>query len=304
MRREEKQMAYDDFDSFNGTKDQQERDPFIQDGDHLLLVIAVEPFDSQEHGPSARVTFEVVESPVHPIGSRVVRLFNYTKPPYKPGMLTDKDRLATFVRKAQGLNEGAQTGHIFKALLRDRVNEQLMRGILVKARGVGNVSQKEKKLAAAEGRAPKVYVDVFFNTVNQTEQDVMARRRQIDAKIAGSAQAPAPQQGYGQAPQQFQQQPQGYGAPQGAPAPQQGYGQGPAPQQGGYPQQGYGQAPQQPAPQHGYGYGPGPAPAPQGGYPQQGPAPGYGQQPAPQGQPQGGFLSQLPPPNGNGNGQR
>jgi len=136
------------------------------------------------------------------------------------------------------------------------------------------------KLGAMEGASGKYGATVYLNGVvllGTGDRVEMRSGESVEDIFTGflgktAPQGQAPQQGYGQAPQQ-----QGYQQPQGGygQAPQQNYGQQ------GYnppaPQQGYGQAPQQPYQQ-----------------PAQAPQQGYGQQPY---SPNQGYNN-----NGNGNG--
>lgn len=252
-------------------------------GDHLVMVTKLETEGTGPNnadGPKAKVYFEVVntnaqpykamknsgpntpfvetEMKPHKIGDVLVRIYKLTKPAPKPSMLSDSDQFAELVRKLSGAPAGTNVTQFSRALLIERRDEQLLRGMLVMAHGRLN-----KK---------GTYVNVAWDTVPQTQQEIAARRAALDAKVvAGPAAPQAPA-----APQpQFQQQPM---------QPQPGYGPMPEQQIQGAPNPMYypnaPQAPQQPwqaQPQAQPQYAP-PAAAPQ---------------PTPTQQP-GALLSQIP----------
>ena len=261
------------FDEYDNAKEIPDREPFIAEGDHQLTIWKVEPYDQ---GKKVRVTFEVVASRSHPPGSRVVRLYDLTRIPKFPTQASDKDKLADLVRKAARLPAGTQVSPLIADLLLRRVNDQLLRGVRIDARGVANISKAEHAKAQVEQRAPKPFVDALWSPVVQTEQEIAQRRAAMDAAPAMQPAPAAPPQGYGQQAPQYP--PQNYGAPPAQPpaGPPPGYYQPGPPAQpaaGAPPPQGYGQ----PAP------GPNPPPWAQ---PQQGaPAtPPYA----------GGFLAGMP----------
>ena len=265
-------MAYghqeDVYGRLDRTKAVNQRDPFIGEGPHELAVLSIEKFMHKEHGPSARATLLVLKSNVHQVGSRVCKLWNLVKPSKFESQTTDADLFADFVRKLKGAPDGTMVGAQCRALLEDRVPEQLARGIRMVAFGV-NTSKK----------ADKPYVNVNWTNIPQSQEEIAAMRARIDADpaLAYTYSPPRDQnQGYQQpqqyAPQQMQVQEMQYQqrSQYGAPPPQ-------TPNQWG--------APQAPAQQY--------APPAQ---PVQAPATGV---------PQGGFLAQIPPagpPTGNGNG--
>lgn len=247
----------------NNTKQINERDPFIGEGDHVLLLVSLEPFKHTTHGPSARANFEVLQSPVHPVGSRVTKLWFLTKPSKFPTQANDSDRFADFIRQMAGAPAGFNVAPQCAAVIRDRVNDQLLRGMVIKARGV-NTSKNPAK----------PWVEVYWTSVTQTPDEIKARRMQVEAKIA-SAPVATPQQQYAPTPVQQpqyvpQQQPQQYGPPPG-------YVTAPA-----YPT---------PAAPPGYAMMPPNAPQAQPAWPPQVQAPQQQAAPAPA---TGGLLSQIP----------
>lgn len=172
------------------------RDPFIGPLEHALVVLALEPYRTEKDGPCARVTFEVLESKTHTPGSRVCKLWKLAKPSMWPNQATDADHFAEFVRKISGQGEGVQVGRQCAALIRDRVQENLLRGMVVRAYGTEN--------------AKKNYVNVAWISVAQTQDDIRARRAQLDAKSSNAPmpqtppQNPATPAAYGAAPQATQ----------------------------------------------------------------------------------------------------
>lgn len=191
----------------DNTKPVDVKDPFIAEGDHVLDVIEVTPFGHTKHGPSAKAIFEVVESKTHPIGSRVVKLWFLKRPSMWPNQPTDSDRFADFVRKLIGADDpNTQVGQQCAALLRDRVPDQIARGMRLRAYGI-NTSKNPAK----------PFTDVRWTAVPQTQPEIAQRRAAIEAKL-GAAPAPqaAPPAAYAppqMPPQYAQQPPQGYGAP-------------------------------------------------------------------------------------------
>lgn len=192
------------------------RDPFIGPGDHLLMVLETQPYSNEKDGPCMRATFEVVESRVHQPGSRVCKIWKLARPSKFPSQPTDADHFADMVRKLAGAPEGTQVGAICAAVIRDRVADQVLRGMYVKAYGSEN--------------AKKNYVNVTWTSVQQSEEQIKIRRAACDAKMGQpqpepsmpsyaqqasqfanfGGQPPAPQ-GYAQ---QYQQQPMPPAAPQ------------------------------------------------------------------------------------------
>ena len=191
-------ISDDIYSRLNNTKPVENRDPFFAEGETVAMVLSLEPFNHQTHGPSARATFEVISSQVHPVGSRVCKMWFLVKPSKFASQATDADRFADFVRKIKGAPEGYQVGGDCAALLRDRVAEQLTRGMVIKGFGV-NTSKNPAK----------PFVDVRWTSVPQTQDEIRARRAKIESAPVA---VPAPQ-----AP------PMQYGPPaaQAAPAPAQ-----------------------------------------------------------------------------------
>jgi hypothetical protein len=161
---------YDDaLNRLNNTKDVDVRDPFIGEGDSKLLLLELVPFGHATHGPSAKAIFEVLESQAHKPGTRVVKLWNLTKPSKFPNQANDADRFADFVRKMSGSPDGTQVGPICAALLRDRVADQLLRGMIIKATGIQTSKNPEKP-----------FVDVRWATIQQSQEQIREWRTKIE----------------------------------------------------------------------------------------------------------------------------
>lgn len=210
------------LDRLESTKTVNERDPFIGEGEHVLQLLSLEPFNHKTHGPSVRASFEVLESspgptgaPMHLIGSRVTKLWFLTKPSKFETQTNDSDRFTDFIRQMAGAASGSNVAAQCRALIRDRVSDQLLRGMVIRARGV-NTSKN----------AAKPWVEVYWTTVQQTPDQIKSRRATIEAKIAAApVQQPAPavQQLAAFVPQQYAPQPPppGYGQPMHPQMPQQ-----------------------------------------------------------------------------------
>lgn len=172
----------DVYARMNNTKTIQDRDPFIGEGKHRLVVRHLAPFNHTTYGESVRCTFEVLSStnPTHTPGSRVAKLWFLVKPAKFPSQPTDMDRFADFIRKIKGAPDGYQVGPDAAVLLRDRVNEQLARGMVIDALGI-NTSKN----------ADKPWIDVRWTSVPQTRDQISAMRAQLDAtENAPPVQAP------------------------------------------------------------------------------------------------------------------
>lgn len=202
------------LERLNGAKQVQERDPFIGEGDHMLMLVNLEPFKHKQHGASVRASFEVLASPCHPVGSRVTKLWFLTKPSKFETQTNDSDRFTDFVVRMLGAQPGTNVAQQIRSLIRDRVGDQLMRGMIIGARG-SNTSKNPTK----------PWVEVYWTSQPQTPDQIKARRTPIDARIASAPpaqeQAPqqyAPQTQYAaQPPQQAQYAPQFVQQPQAMP---------------------------------------------------------------------------------------
>ena len=174
----------DVYGRLDNTKEVNTRAPFIAEGKSRLMVLNLEPFTHTTHGPSVRCTFEVIQAERMAPGTRCCKLWNLTKPSKFVSQTNDADRFADFVKKLKGSPVGHPVGRDCAALLRDRVVEQLARGMVIEAYGV-NTSKK----------SDKPYVDVNWTTMPQTADEIRARRQALDAQAqpAPAAQvAPAP----------------------------------------------------------------------------------------------------------------
>ncbi len=173
-----------DYGRLDYAKEVNHRDPFIGEGRSKLVVHELVPFSHTTHGPSVRCTFEVVASECHPVGSRVCTLWFLVKPSKFPNQPNDSDRFADFVKRLKGSPVGHPVGRDCAALLRDRVAEQLARGMVIDVFGV-NTSKN----------AAKPYIDTNWATVAQTPDEIRASRARLDAAsplapVAAPAYAP------------------------------------------------------------------------------------------------------------------
>jgi hypothetical protein len=253
--------ADDVYGRLNHTKDVGgARFPFIE-GSGKYALCTLEEFPHASDGPSARALLKVIECKdgKHAPGTFVVKIWKLVKPSKFPNSPTDADMFADFCRKLKGAPAGYPIGNDIRVLMKERPNDQLARGTVIEAVAVPN-----KK---------GTWINVYWNAVPQSPQDIAAMRQRLEAEGIPDTKS-GPQQGNFAAQQamqavqnnpQFMQQPQQMYSP-----------------------------PQQSA------YGP---PAHPASMPWAGGAPT--QQPAPQ---QGGFLGQAQPgapgtPNGGNNGQ-
>lgn len=196
------------------------RFPFIEDTGRYALC-TLEEFQHSSDGPCARALFETIESRTgkHAPGSYVVKIWKLVKPPKFQGQNSDADQFADFCKKLKGAPQGYPIGNDIRVLMKERAAEQLARGTVIEAVAVPN-----KK---------GTWVNIYWNNVQQTREEIVARRQQLEAKgipaTSGNATgqfqgAPHPAQMSQQYPAQTQQyapaQPpqQGWGQPQAQPA--------------------------------------------------------------------------------------
>lgn len=256
----------DEYDRMNNARDVgQARFPFINDGQHKLVLATLEEFQHRTDGKCARALLKVLESRgpnPHQVGSFVVKIWKLNKPAKYDSQPSDSDLFADFCRKLKGAPVGHPIGNDIRILMRERPQDQLARGTIIDCTGVMN----------RKGN----YVNIFWTSVPQDAASIAQMRARLEQEGVPSTSS-GPSQ-----PAQNQYA--------GAPHPAQMANQYPA-QQG---------MPQQPGPQQGFQnqYQGQPMPV------QQAPQQGYGQQPQQQGIPQGGFLANVPPQGGNGGGQR
>ena len=262
----------DTYDRLNNTREiGGARFPFLE-GTGRYALCTLEEFMHTTDGPSARALFEVLECTdgKHAPGSYVVKIWKLVKPPKFQNGTTDADHFADFCRKLKNAPVGYPIGADIRKLMKERPAEQLARGSVIDAVASPKFAKDPATKAVIEPRRV-VWVDIYWNAVQQSPPDIAAMRQRLEQKgipDTGAKPQQAPmQQGYGQP-----MQPQ-YTAPvqpQYAPPAQQGYGQPMQPQYNGT-------------------------------------VPGAPVQPAPAAPPQGGFLAQIPPngpqgPQGGNNG--
>lgn len=275
---------YDDvMNRLNNTKPMENRDPFLSDGQHSLIVHSLNEYNDQKWGKSYRLVFFVEQSTKHPAGSLACRIFNINKPSEFPTQANDADGLADFVCTLQGIKLGDHFASM-KALIVPRhaggnSEAQPARGCRINATG-----QPAKQGINPATKRPYSFTKITYQTVPNDAASIQANRAMLDAKYPMHA-------------------PQGYVAPQygGAGGVSSGHYGGavsaggvtqPGPQQPQVYQQPapmqY-QMPQQPVQQPPQGYAP--QPVPLGGVHT---AYGPPQQPAPTQPGTGGFLAMLP----------
>lgn len=196
------------------------RFPFIE-GSGKYALCTLEEFQHTGDGPSARALLKVLASDKHPPGSYVVKIWKLVKPPFKPGMTTDADMFADFCRKLKGVPVGYPIGNDIRVLMKERPNDHLARGTVIEASGVPKDYVKRDGTKA-------VWTNIYWISVPQSPQDIVAMRQRLEAEGVPSTGGPAPQaQPQTQYPPQTQmQQPAGMpwaggqpaAAPQGVPA--------------------------------------------------------------------------------------
>lgn len=230
------------------------RFPFVE-GSGTYALAQLEEFPHSTDGISARALLKVITSKdgKHPVGSFVVKIWKLVKPPKFPNALTEGEEFVDFCRKLKGAPAGYAMGQDMRTLMKPapqgRGAEQLARGTVIEAVAVPN-----KK---------GTWINVYWNTVQQSPQDIAAMRQRLEAEGIPST-GPQSQGQQPQAPQGYQMPQTQYGLPPGAQPHQ--VQQGPV----NYTHPGY------------------------NGLAQLGP-----QQPQTQPAPQGGILGQVPP-NGTG----
>jgi hypothetical protein len=198
----------DVMDRLNGTKPVTDRDPFIGAGRSKLIVLSVEPFNDKKlvdgvwigHGPSVKAVFEVEESPVHPVGSRVVKIWNLFKPAKFSSMATDADQFAQFVCILQGIPEGQHSAGC-RAMLKTRAEGGLLEAQPARGSRIIAMGTESGKPNAKTG---KLYVKVAWQHVPQDGSVLALTRTALDQRnpYIPSTQQLAPVQ---QAPQQYVQ---------------------------------------------------------------------------------------------------
>jgi hypothetical protein len=231
---------YDDLlNRLNNTKPVNQRDPFIRQGSHELIVASIEIYKDQKWGDSIRVTFETERSNTTKPGDMVCKLFNLFKPAKFDSQSTDADEFVNFVCLLQGVKPGEHAA-IMRALIKRHaeggmLESQPARGARIRAFGaeVGKANERGER-----------YVKVSWQTVEQDQATVARTRAELDARrpltgtpVAAPQPAPVAPPQYAQAPvapvapqyqqiptghamaapQTYQPVPGGYGYPQVAP---------------------------------------------------------------------------------------
>lgn len=158
------------------------KEPYFEAGTHLVVIHSLTGYHTDDKGPSAKLVCEVVESTVPGLAGELrAKIWNLTRPAKFPTQPRDSDFFQQFLRAVVGRGSKEPTGDLFKMLMVHRVQENLLRGVLVKVIGV-----KSKK---------SDYVTCTFENVAQEKPDVARRRAILDSvgslKAGGNA-APAP----------------------------------------------------------------------------------------------------------------
>ncbi len=195
----------DVYDRLNNARQVNNRDPYIEEGQHTLAVISIEEFPS-EQGAAVRASFEVLESNSMRPGTKCGTVWFLQKPTPKPGMISDSDRFADFCIRLKGAPAGHPIGADIRVLVKDRAADQLARGMVIRVLGV-------KKTAKTTGKS---FVVMNWSNVEQTPQQIAEMRQRIEAK--GLVDPPRAQGQFQGAPHPAQM-PQAYPAQQ-AQAPQ------------------------------------------------------------------------------------
>jgi hypothetical protein len=157
-----------------------ERPPFVGLGDHVFDVEEIVHADSPTKGPTVWVKLIVVESPLHPVGSKVTQRFELAKQEKYPTSRTQVELAKDFVAALIGTSSLDVARDTLKMLLtKEDQKIQRARGIRIRARGYA--------------KPGKTWVHVTWANVEQSPADVAARRAAIEAKLAADDGAPAVQ---------------------------------------------------------------------------------------------------------------
>ncbi len=198
----------DTYDRLNNARQITNRDPYIEEGKHRLVVESLEEF-AHETGPAVRGTFEVLASTRHPVGSKVATVWFLMKPAFKPGMTTDSDRFADFCTRLKGAPVGYPIGNDIRVLLKERAKEQLARGMVIDVEGV----RKFAKTLTEKNKDG--FVVSQWSNVAQSPQDIASQRARLDAKAQSAPAAQPPM--YAQPAMTQYAQPTAAPTPQGPP---------------------------------------------------------------------------------------
>lgn len=150
-----------------------ERPPFVGLGEHLFDVEEIVKADSPTKGPTVWVRLIVVESTLHPVGSKVTQRFELAKQEKYPTSRTQSELAKDFTAALIGTTDLTAAGEVLKGLLNDDPRIQKACGIRIRARGYA--------------KPGKTWVHVTWNHFDQNETDVAARRAAIVARNAAGA---------------------------------------------------------------------------------------------------------------------
>lgn len=192
-------QANDVYDRLNNAKQLTNRDPYIEPGTHTLAVVSLEEF-RHDTGQAVRGTFLVLDSTSMKPDTKCAEVWFLQKPAPKVGMTTDSDRFADFCTRLKGAPAGHPIGADIRVLLRDRANEQLARGMVIRCVAIIKKAQSTGKPFNLKN----------WSNLEQTPQQIAEMRQKIEM-TPGIAEQAKPQQAVGYALQQ-QVAPNGYGA--------------------------------------------------------------------------------------------
>lgn len=216
------EMNMNDYDAvmqrLGATKPVDQRDPFLSDGQHNLIVHSIQDYMDQKWGKSYRVLFYVEGSTKHPPGSLVARTYNINKPAAFATQTNDADSLADFICVMQGIKLGEQHASA-KVLLVPRASGGDLEGQQARGMRINATGQPPKAGINPQTQKPYTFTKIAYQSAPNDTASVQANRAMLDAKHP--VQAMQPQQ-----MQQPQPQPQTYQQPQGQPlvqVPQQQY---------------------------------------------------------------------------------
>lgn len=197
----------DVYEAMNRAREQGgARFPFIAAGRHKLALVTLENFQHRKAGKATRAIFKVLESTSHAPGTFVVRIFKIMEQPKYESSLSDAELLANMVIALKGAPKGFPIGQSLRTLLEERPAEQLARGTIVECNGVDNDK--------------KTWVNLYWTTIQQTQEDVVAMRKRLEAEgipDTGNKAGAPPAQPYGAPAPQGYPMPTQYATPQGVP---------------------------------------------------------------------------------------
>lgn len=178
------------FPEGSAPRPMQERLPFIAAGDHTLDVESLKVIESQKSGPVVWAQFRVIASTCHPVGSQVTQRFELSKQEKYPTTPTQRELAVYFMAQLLGQKDLAKAQKTLLALLSDaEIKVQRVRGIRIIANG--------------RSKPGKTWVNVSWQNVEQTPEQIKAQRAALDGTAPSASPAPAPQAAPPPAAQQY-----------------------------------------------------------------------------------------------------